>query len=114
LKNLLQIESVAQGSVVSFKKRKTATAASAAAGSTDTQVGAATAERDAQAVVKTESKEVSALVLEPPASLTGTAAAETPAVVAVEAAALAEGKVSMKISGGGSAKRKFRVRDPSP
>jgi hypothetical protein len=113
----LQIESVAQGAVVSFKKRKAATplgAAPAAAGSADAHVGTATAESEAPAVVKTESKEDSAPVPAPPSSLSSaekslTEVAETPA-----AAVPADGKVSMRISGGGSAKRKFRVREPSP
>lgn len=112
LSSVLQIESIAQGASVSFKKRKTATAAAPTSSniSESSTADAVKVEPNNEETLQSSISSSSALV----SSADGVAAPAPVNVAApVPAAAVV---VSMKIGNmqGGGAKRKFRVREPSP
>lgn len=123
----LQIESVAEGATIGFKKRKTAEKVektvdgqpvpSSSASNTDNSNGNGPSKNSSY--IKTEP--VAAPIAVSAIPTTGQAITEAPATTltttsTITTAAVAPAPFVMKIGNmsGGGAKRKFRVREPSP
>ena len=113
-----QIESVAQGATVGFKKRKTAVKTEPSSSSSSNNIS--TKDQVEPAPIKLESSASSITATTAAASAdhsTSLAQASTNPPPLTTAASAPAGPIVMKIgnmNAAGGAKRKFRVREPSP